>query len=173
METKKHLEVGKIVNTHGIKGGVKVVSYTDDPSDFETFDWVYIKQKEALDKITISKVQYQKNNVILYLEGIETIDEAEKYKNRLLLIDRDMAIPLPENVYYISDLIGLKVRTEDGEILGTICDVFPTGSNDVYVVKRATEKEEILLPAIEEVVKEIDLDNGVMTINLLEGLIDE
>lgn len=173
MSKKEQLEVGKIVNTHGIKGGIKVVPYTDDPADFEIFNWVYIKKNDGVDKRTINRVQYQKNNVILYLEGIGTIEEGEKHKNCVLLIDRDMAIPLPDNVYYISDLIGIEVRTEEGEKLGKICNVFPTGSNDVYVVKHATQKKEILLPAIREVVKQIDIESGTMVINLIEGLIEE
>ena len=165
------LEIGKIVNTHGIRGEVKVVPWTDYPEFFEEIEWVYVKVGNDLKKLHIESIKYQKNNVILKIKEISSIEEAEKYKNIILLIDREMAGELPEGTYYICDLIGLDVQTEEGQNLGKIDDVLSTGSNDVYIVKNSDGKE-LLIPALKDVLKKVDLDNNLMVVKLPEGLID-
>ena len=106
------------------------------------------------------------------LEGIDSIEEANKYRNCYLKIKREDAVKLPENTYFIADLIGIQVFDESNNFLGNIVDIFSTGSNDVYVVKNEIGKE-ILLPAISEVIKQIDIKNSKMVVNLIEGLNDE
>ena len=162
----KYIEIGKIVNTYGIKGQLKIVPYTDNIKRFEKLKKIYINEKEYL----IENVKYIKNIVILKLQGINTIEQAEEYRNLYMYIDRKDAIKLPKDTYFIRDLIGIEVYTNDGEKLGIIDDIFKTGSNDVYVVRNSLGKQ-ILLPAISSVIEKIDLENKKVTVNLLKGLI--
>jgi len=166
----EYIEIGQIVNTNGLKGVVKVNPFTDDISKFEDLKYVYIQLKNELKKVKIEQVRYNKNQVLLKLEGIDAIEEAEKYRNFYLKTEKESQEDLGEDTYYIVDLIGLDVYSDKNEYLGKIEDVFPTGSNDVYVVKDNLGKQ-ILIPAIADVVKEVDLKNKKMTINLIPGLI--
>ena len=166
----EYIEIGQIVNTNGLKGVVKVNPFTDDISKFEDLKYVYIQLKNELKKVKIEQVRYNKNQVLLKLEGIDSIEEAEKYRNFNLKTEKERQEDLGEDTYYIVDLIGLDVYSDKNEYLGKIEDVFPTGSNDVYVVKDNLGKQ-ILIPAIADVVKEVDLKNKKMTINLIPGLI--
>ena len=166
------LEIGKIVNTHGLRGEVKVVPWTDSAEDFEYISSVYIKIKNEYKKLTISGVKYQKNNVILKFKEYNDINEILPFKNCVLYAERDELGELPEGVYYIVDLIGLEVYTEDGEFVGKIADVFNAGASDIYDVKRAGKKD-LLLPVIDEVVKNVDIKGGKVTVNIMEGLDDE
>ena len=162
----KYIEIGKIVNTYGIKGQLKIDPYTDNIKRFEKLKKIYINEKEYL----IENVKYIKNIVILKLQGINTIEQAEEYRNLYMYIDRKDAIKLPKDTYFIRDLIGIEVYTNDGEKLGIIDDIFKTGSNDVYVVRNSLGKQ-ILLPAISSVIEKIDLENKKVTVNLIKGLI--
>ena len=166
----EYIEIGQIVNTNGLKGIVKVNPFTDDIGKFEDLKYVYIQLKNELKKVKIEQVRYNKNQVLLKLEGIDSIEEAEKYRNFYLKTEKESQEDLGEDTYYIVDLIGLDVYSDKNEYLGKIEDVFPTGSNDVYVVKDNLGKQ-ILIPAIADVVKEVDLKNKKMTINLIPGLI--
>lgn len=166
----EYIEIGQIVNTNGLKGVVKVNPFTDDISKFEELKYVYIQLKNELKKVKIEQVRYNKNQVLLKLEGIDSIEEAEKYRNFYLKTEKESQEDLGEDTYYIVDLIGLDVYSDKNEYLGKIEDVFPTGSNDVYVVKDNLGKQ-ILIPAIADVVKEVDLKNKKMIINLIPGLI--
>ena len=166
------LEVGKIVNTHGLRGEVKVVPWTDYPEDFEDIEYVIVKRKTGDEQLDIESVRYQKSNVLLKFKQIKDINEAEKYKNLTLYAPREM-FDLPEGVYFIADLIGLDVvDIETGEKIGEIADVFNTGSNDIYDVKREGKKN-LLIPVIDDVVKEIDIENKKVTVYMMEGLDDE
>ena len=165
----EYIEIGQIVNTNGLKGVVKVNPFTDDISKFEDLKYVYIQLKNELKKVKIEQVRYNKNQVLLKLEGIDSIEEAEKYRNFYLKTEKESQEDLGEDTYYIVDLIGLDVYSDKNEYLGKIEDVFPTGSNDVYVVKDNLGKQ-ILIPAIADVVKKVDLENKKMTINLIPGL---
>ncbi len=166
---EEYFEIGQIVNTSGLKGEIKVKPFTDDITKFETLKTIYISLKNELKEFEIEKVRYSKNMVFLKLKGIGTIEEAERYRNLYLKIHRDSAKKLEQGSYYIVDIIGCKVYTEQEEVLGSIVDVFQTGSNDVYVVKNE-EGRQILLPAIKEVIKEVDIENKRIIVNLLEGL---
>ena len=166
------LEVGKIVNTHGLRGEVKVVPWTDYPETFEDIEYVYARTKEGDLRLDITGIKYQKNNVILKFEQIQDIDKAQMYKNTVLLAPRDM-FDLPEGVHFIADLIGLSVyNIETNELIGIICDVFNTGSSDIYDVKREGKKN-LLIPVIDDVVKEIDIENKRVLVFMMEGLDDE
>ena len=166
------LEIGKIVNTHGLRGEVKVVPWTDSPDDFYDVSFVYIKNKNEYKKLTIDGVKFQKNNVIVKFKEYNDINEILPFKNAVLYADRNDLGELPEGVYYIVDLIGLKVYTEDDEYIGEITDVFNAGASDIYDVKRDGKKN-LLLPVIDEVVKSVDIENGRVTVNVMEGLDDE
>lgn len=167
-----YIEVGKIINTHGLRGDVKVIVWMDSPEDFETLEHVYIETRSETKRLTVQRIRYQKNNIIAKFEEFDDINDVEQFKNKVLYADRDELGELPEGVHYIVDLIGLKVVSEDGVEIGVISDVFNTGANDIYDVKREGKKN-LLLPVIDDVVKEIDIDGGTVTVHLMEGLDDE
>ena len=162
------LEVGKIINTHGLRGEVKVIPWTDTPDVFEDLETLYLKNNDVL---TISSVKYQKNNQIVKFKELGDINEAEKLKNQVLYAERSALGELPEGVYYIADLIGLSVRKETGEEVGKIKDVLQTGANDIYVVAREGAKD-LLVPVIPNVVLSVDIDGGEVTVSLPDGLED-
>ncbi|HJB06351.1 MAG TPA: ribosome maturation factor RimM [Candidatus Enterocloster faecavium] len=165
------LRVGVITSTHGVRGEVKVFPTTDDAARFKTLERVYVDLGHELKPLEIQNVKFFKNMVILKFKDYDNINQVEIYRSKDLLITRDQAVELGENEYFIGDLIGLKVMMENGKELGVIRDVLETGANDVYIVD-APGNREILIPAIEECVKEVDLEAGVMTVHLLEGLLD-
>lgn len=167
---EEYFKIGQIVNTNGLKGVVKVKPFTDDITKFERLGTIYIDKNGSLAEFTIEKVRYNKNMVMLKLKGIDSIEEAESLKNFYIKINRQDEEELPEDSYYIVDLLKCEVLTEEGTFLGNIVDIFPTGSNDVYVVKNE-EGKEILLPAIGEVIKKVDIKNRKITVKLLNGLI--
>ena len=164
-----YLELGQIVNVKGLKGEVKVNPFTENIDRFEELKTVLIKFKNENKEFEIEKVGYHKNQVILKFKGINTIEEAEKLRNSYILINRNDLEPLEEGVYYITDLLGLEVYTEDGTLLGKVDDIYNTGSNDIYVVKDDLGKQK-LLPGIPEVLKNVDLEHGKI-IHLIPGLI--
>ena len=163
------LEVGKIVNTHGLRGEVKIVPWTNTPDVFEDIEHVYDKKGREEIKYELKNVKYQKNNIIVKFKNLDDISEAELLKNAVVLTDRDQLGELPEGEYYITDLIGCEVISEAGEVYGKLTDVLPTGSNDVYVVKREG-KRDLLIPVIDGVVLDVDTDNKKIKVSLLEGL---
>ena len=165
----KYLELGQIVNVKGLKGEVKVNSFTDDNTKFERIPKVFLKRKETITEYEIEKVGYHKNQVIIKFKNVNTVEEAETLRNSYIVVDREIFGDLPEGVYYIADLIGLDVFTETNEYLGKVDDIFSTGSNDVYVVKDELGKQK-LLPGIDEVIKQIDLESSKIIVNLIEGL---
>jgi len=164
------LYIGRVANTHGVKGMIKVIPTTDDPKRFELLKEVLIEDIKGNTKTyTIEEVKYLKQFVLLNLKEVKTMDEAILLKQGIVKIPRDQALELAEDEYYISDLVGLKVNTDTGENLGVLKDVIFTGSNDVYVVKDKDNKE-ILLPAIKECVKQIDIENNIIIVHIMEGL---
>ena len=167
---QKRLEVGQIVNTFGIKGEVKVMPFTDDITRFDDLEKVYVKTKKEEKLYKIQNVRYHKNMVLIKFENIETPEQAELLRNAFLEIDRENAIPLEEGTYYIADLIGMEVYSDDGNKLGIVEDIYNTGANDIYVVKNELGKQ-ILLPGIKEVIKEVNLDTEKITVHLIPGLI--
>lgn len=163
------LQVGAITSTHGIRGEVKVFPTTDDPKRFCKLKQVILDDGKSKQELEIESVKFFKNLIILKFKGIDDINEVEKYRKATLWVTREQAVPLKKDEYFIADLIGLSVVTEDGEVLGNLTDVMQTGANDVYVVAKEGE-EELLIPAIKECVKNVDLENRVMTIFLMPGL---
>ena len=156
MENK--IEVGKIVNTFGIKGEVKVFPEVDYLDELKAF---YVDGK----KMEISKIRFQKNIAIMKIKGIDDINIAENLKGKIMEINESDRTELPEGVYYIDDLIGFDVYTDEGKLLGKLDDIFNTGANDIYQVG------DILLPAIDEVLKQIDTENKKIIVHIIKGLI--
>ena len=166
----KYLEIGQIVNTFGIKGMVKIKPFTDDINRFDRLKKIYISNKNGKKEYQIQKIKYHKNMVLMKLEGVDTPEQADLLRQSYLLVDRADEEPLEEGVYYIVDLLGLEVYTDDNELLGKVDDIFNTGSNDIYVVKDEMGKQ-ILLPGIPDVLKNVDLEKGRITVHLIPGLI--
>lgn len=166
----KYLEIGQIVNTFGIKGMVKIVPFTDDIKRFDKLKSIYISNKNEKKEYEIEEIKYHKNMVLMKLKGIETPEQANALRQSYLLVDREKEEPLEEGVYYIVDLIGLEVYTDENQLLGNVEDIFNTGSNDVYVVKNK-EGKQILLPGIPDVIKNVDLQNKKIIVHLIPGLI--
>lgn len=167
---EEYFEIGQIVNTSGLKGEIKIKPFTDDITKFNKFKTIYVSMKKELKEFKIEHVRFSKNMVFLKLQGINTIEEAENYRNLYLKIKRDKDEKLEKDTYYIVDILGCKVYTDEQKELGSIIDVFSTGSNDVYVVKDELGKQ-VLLPAIKDVIKNVDIENKTITVHLLEGLI--
>ena len=166
----KYLEIGQIVNTFGIKGMVKVKPFTDDiKKRFDNLKKVYVQNKNTRKEYEIEEVKYHKEMVLIKFKGIENPEDANLLRNYYLVVDRDEEEPLEEGTYYIVDMIGLDVYTDEGEKLGILDDVFNSGSSDIYVVKNELGKQ-ILLPAIEDVIKNIDMEQRKMIVHLIPGL---
>ena len=166
----KYLEIGQIVNTFGIKGMVKIKPFTDDIRRFDKLEKIYIENKKSRKEYVIEEVKYHKNMVLMKLKGIDTPEDANLLRQSYLLIDRDKEEPLEEGTYYIVDLLGLEVYTDEDKLLGTVQDIFNTGSNDIYIVKDEQGKQ-VLLPGISEVIKEINLEDKKIIVHLIPGLI--
>lgn len=166
---QEYLEIGQIVNTHGLKGFLKVVPYTDDIERFDELKRVFIVYNKQNIEFEIEKVKYFKGTVILKLKGLDHINDAEKYKNCFLKIRREDAKKLEKNTYFIVDLIGLSVYDENNNMVGILEEVFPTGSNDVYVVKNKNGQQ-VLLPAISSVIKDINLENKKIIVDISGGV---
>lgn len=165
------LQVGVITSTHGVRGEVKVFPTTDDAARFKKLKNVILDTgKEKID-LEVAGVKFFKNMVILKFKGIDNINDVEKYRKMSLFVIRENAVKLKKDEYFIADLIGLKVQTDEGEALGEVTDVLQTGANDVYEI-RTEDGEEILLPAIKDCVKEVDVEGGSMLVHLLPGLRD-
>lgn len=166
---QEYLEIGQVVNTHGLKGMLKVNPFVDDQKQFEEFRQVFLQTKKEMLLKQVQSVGYQKKQVLLKLEGIDTIEEAEKYKGCYLKISRQQLGSLPKDTYYISDLLEMQVVTEEGKTIGIVEDIFQTGSNDVYVIQ-TPEGKQLLIPARQENILKIDLNQKQITVKLLEGL---
>lgn len=172
-------QVGIITSTHGLRGEVKVYPTTDDVRRFKRLKQVTLgagtgraREKGQETLLEIEGVKFFKQFAILKFRGIDSIEEAEKYRGTSLLVPRGDAVRLEKDEYFIADLIGLAVRDEDGTPIGTLGDVITTGANDVYVIRLSGGKE-FLLPAIRQCVLEVDVEAGFIRIHILEGLLDE
>lgn len=164
------LKVGVITTTHGVRGEVKVFPTTDDAERFLELEYVLLDTGRELRRLDIKNVRFFKNLVILKFDGIDNINDIEKYKGKDLWIPREEAQELGEDEYYIADLQGLNVVLEDGTELGTLRDVMETGANDVYIID-SNEHGEVLLPAIKECILDVDLEKNTMTVHLMKGLL--
>jgi len=163
--------LGKVVATHGIRGQLRVVLYSGDFSSVEGLDSVMLKRQDgAIDTFPVAAVARHGKKVLLALRGFASINQVLDLVGRELCVRRDQLPELSEGEFYWCDLLGLRVVTDRGEPLGTLTDIIATGSNDVYVVRSG--EREYLIPALEEVVREVDLDDRIMKVSPPEGLFD-
>lgn len=169
-EMEDLFRVGVIANTHGIKGEVKVFPTTDDPQRYRSLKEVLLDTGKEKLPLKIQSVRFFKNLVIVKFKGIDNINDIEKYKGMDLFVTRENAVPLAEDEYYIADIIGAEVCTEDGAFFGTLKDVMETGANLVYVVEH--EGKEVLLPVIADCVKEISPEEKRVVVHIMKGLLD-
>lgn len=163
MNTKEFLECGQIVNTHGIKGEVKIDSWCDTPDVLADIKTLYIDGAP----VRVRSARVHKNCVIAFLDGVDDVNAAVLLKGKVVHASRK-DITLPEGQVFMADLIGLKVLDADnGEELGTLCDILTPSVQKVYVVRG---KREILIPAVDEFLKEINVDEGYIKVRLIEGM---
>ncbi|MDD6482908.1 MAG: ribosome maturation factor RimM [Lachnospiraceae bacterium] len=165
------LQVGVVTTTHGVRGEVKVFPTTDDPARFKKLKNVILDDGKTQRDMEISGVKFFKNMVILKFKDLDDMNEAQKLRQAKLFVTRDNAVELQENEYFIADLIGMQVVSDEGEELGEISDVLQTGANDVYVIQKEKQAD-ILVPAIKDCIINVDLEQNIMTVHLLPGLRD-
>lgn len=159
---KQYLEAGQIVNTHGIRGEVKIKPWADSAAFLEEFEELFVDEKP----VRVLRSRVHKNCLIATLEGVEDVNAAARLKNKIVYIDRDDAV-LPEGSYFIQDLLGAKVVDEAGTVLGHLDDVMEMPASNVYVVKG---EREILIPAVPAFVLNTDVEQGIITVRLIEGM---
>lgn len=162
----ERLKVGKIVNTHGLRGEIKVMALTDDPHRFDELECVLIDGKE----IKIEGCKYQKDRVIVKLEGVNIIEDAEKLKNKFMEIPREFAVELEEDCYFLADLRECTVFDTDGKEIGEVYDVLQTKNNDVYWIRKPNE---VLIPALKDIVTEINIEDRKIIIRPIGEWMDE
>ncbi len=165
------LRVGVITSTHGIRGEVKVFPTTDDVNRFKKLKKVFLEVGKEYKELKISSVKFFKNMVIIKFEGLNNINDVERFRQLSLYVTREDAVKCEEGEYFIADLIGLQVVTDTGETLGILKDVLQTGANDVYIVEMENKKE-VLLPAIKDCILNVSLEENKMEVHVLEGLLD-
>ena len=163
-------QVGVISSTHGVRGEVKVYPTTDDMRRFKKLKEVILDTGREKKTLEIEGVKFFKQLVILKFKGIDNINDIEKYKGKSLFVDREHAVRLRKDEYFIVDMIGMQVVTDEGEAFGTLKDVIETGANDVYIIE-TKEYGEVLIPAIKQCILDVDVEQGVMRIHLMEGLV--
>ena len=168
---EKYFRVGVIANTHGIRGEVKVYPTTDDINRFKKLKKCILDTGKEYIDLNVESVKFFKNMVILKFKEYNNINDIECYKGKDILVPRDNAVKLEKGEYYIADILGAKVILEDGSEFGVLEDVMQTGANDVYVVKTLDNKE-VLLPKIDECVKKLDIENKIVTVHIMKGLLD-
>jgi 16S rRNA processing protein RimM len=166
----KFLEIGKIVKTHGLKGHLKAVSYLAGTTVPDGVTELFIElAPEGRRRFGVHGLRAGRRELLLNLEGVTSIEQAAALVGGRIFVSRDQWEQLSEDEYFWEDLLGMTVVTEDGRVLGTISNIFATGSTDVYVCRR--DEREILLPAIADVVRSVDTEGGTMVVRLLEGLV--
>ncbi|MDD3437972.1 MAG: ribosome maturation factor RimM [Clostridiaceae bacterium] len=165
----EYLSIGQIINTHGLRGAVKVYPLTDDISRFKKLKEVYVEENDGIVKYKVESVKFLSSAVAVKLKGIDSEEAANKLRGFYIKVDRKSAVKLPKDTYFICDLIDLEVYDEKGLLLGTVKDVLQTGSNDVYVIE--SSGKDILIPALKDIVKKIDLENKKILVEMPEGLI--
>lgn len=165
---KDYIKVGKIVNTHGVKGCIKCLPLTDDLERFDELEYVYTEKDSIRRKIL--DVWYRKNMVYMMLENINDMNTAESFKDTFISILEDQLRELPEDSYYLFDLEGIKVYSSENEYIGIVNTVYQTGANDVYEI--INDNKTFLIPAVKEVIKEVNIKDKKMVINVIEGLLE-
>lgn len=170
MQQEDYLQVGVITSTHGIRGEVKVFPTTDDAARFQSLKNVVLDTGREKLPLEIEGVKYFKQFVILKFKGIDNINDVEKYRKMPLLVSREDAVALEEDEYFMADMLGMKVYTEEGSPFGVLKDIMETGANDVYVID-TTEHGEVLIPAIKDCILDVNIEEKKMTIHLMNGLL--
>lgn len=166
---EERFQVGVISSTHGIRGEVKVFPTTDNVKRFKKGITLILDAGKEERQLIVEGVKFFKQFVILKFEGIDHINDIEKYKSKSLYVTRENAIKLKKNEYFIADLIGVQVWEDNGDFLGELKDVIETGANDVYVIKQENGKD-ILLPAIKECILSVEIEEKKMIVHVMEGL---
>lgn len=166
-----YLQIGEIVNIHGVKGEVKVIPLTDNQERFDALKQVYLDRNGNLEEFDIEDVKHFKAAVILKFKGIDTVEAAEALRGLFLVVDRKNAVKLSGDSYFICDILGCEVQDMTGASLGKLIEVLHTGSNDVYIVKNDNGRE-ILLPALKSVIREVFVEAGVIKVIIPEGLLE-
>ncbi len=161
-----YLVIGQVVGVRGLGGELKVRIETDDPERFLDLEWVYLG--EELERRRVKSARLFKGSALVQLAGVTDRDAAEAYRGQYVRMAIEDVPPLAEGEYFFHQIEGLRVRTDTGEELGRVREILQTGANDVYVVMGP--EGELLLPAIQEVILKVDLENGILTVHLLEGL---
>ena len=167
---EQFLQVGVISSTHGVRGEVKVFPTTDDAKRFKKLKSVILDTGREHMPLEVESVKFFKQFVILKFKGIDNINDIERYKGKSLLVDRKHAVKLQKDEYFVADMIGMEVFTEEGVLFGALRDVMETGANDVYVVD-SKEHGEVLIPAIKQCILDVDVEQRKMVVHLLEGLV--
>lgn len=168
---EQFFQVGVISSTHGVRGEVKVYPTTDDPARFKLLKEVLLDTGRTRVPVQIERVRFFKQMVIVKFKGYDSLNDVEPLRQASLFVPRDQAVPLMEDEYYVADLLGMDVVTEDEKLFGRIADVMQTGANDVYVIK-SPQHGEVLVPAIAECILEVSVEENRMKIRLLDGLLD-
>jgi 16S rRNA processing protein RimM len=166
----RYLAIGRVTRAHGIRGEISVIVLTDFPERFETTEWLYLGDEFEATAYRLEAYRWHKRHVLLTLAGVSNRTQAEQLQGQFVQIPVGDAMPLPEGSFYLYQLIGLRVITVDGKVLGNISNILETGANDVYVVTAENGEPEILLPAIPDVVKSIDVETGHIIVELIGGL---
>lgn len=163
------LEAGKVVKTKGLNGSMKVASFLSNANILESVKQVFIgRGKQDALPFSVKRIRIKHTVFFLDLNGINDIDAAQNLVGHSVMIPSEILEELPSDEYYWHELVGMSVVTEEGNVLGKIDSIFPTGSNDVYVCSGG--EREILIPAIADVIRNIDRQNRLMVIRLIEGL---
>jgi 16S rRNA processing protein RimM len=167
---KKYIEVGKIVNTHGIKGEVKINPWCDSPKFLKKFDGFFLTG-DGKDFHKAESLRVTNETVTVKFEGIDNVESASSLRNKIVYIDRDW-VELPKGSFFEQDIIGLSVKdAESGEVYGTVGEVAKTGANDIYRVDK--DGREYWIPAVKQIVKSIDTESGIMLVTPIKGLFDD
>ena len=168
--SEEFITIGKIVSTQGNKGEVNILPLTNSIDRFKNLVTVFLRNNNTQATLNIEKIRIKENTVILKLKDIESIKEAKIIVGSFLEVERKNAVKLPKETFFIFEIIGLKVYTENNIFLGEVKNVISTGSNDVYVIK-GKNKRELCIPAIHEVVKNINLEKKRIIIKMVDGLL--
>lgn len=164
------LQVGIITSTHGLRGEVKVFPTTDDAKRFRRLKEVLFDTGKEKITLKLEGVKFFKQFVIVKFEGIDDINDAQKYLRKNIYVTRQNAVKLGKDEYFIADLEGLKILDEDGAEIGTLTKVLPTGANDVYDIA-LRDGRNLLLPAIKQCVLQVDVEAGFIKVHILDGLL--
>ncbi len=168
----EYFQIGIISKPHGLHGEVNVFPTTDDPARFKKLKKVIMESgREGRIELNVQSVKFFKKFVIVKFKEFNTIEDVEKLRGKELIIPRSDAQKLGKNEYYASDLIGLTICDEEGNELGVLKEVISTGANDVYEMQREGGEETILIPAISDCIKNVDIENGLITIHVMDGLL--